>query len=126
MQLNRLILLAAGAAFCSAALAANPAYRPDLATLPAVPRHELPAAALQRALDAAAAHPVRERFAVRVPSGLALGQGLWDKADAQTARWRVRLSSPGAISMSAHLFPIALPAGAQLRVYGADAKTVLG
>jgi len=126
MHLRRLIVLAAVAAFGSAALAANPAYRPDLATLPAVPRHELPAVALQHALDDAAAHPIRERYAVRVPMGLALGQGLWDKADAQTARWRLRLSSPGALSMSAHLFPITLPTGAQLHVYGADAKTVLG
>lgn len=117
---------------CIAVLAGPPAqaadgHRPDRATLPDVPRRELPPQAVAHAM-AQADHPTRpRRFAVGVASGASLADGRWDSsARSGIARWRLRLRSPGARSVSAHLAPLALPPAAQLWIYGAKDGPVFG
>jgi MYXO-CTERM domain-containing protein len=99
--------------------------QPDLGTLAGVPQHALPRAAVQQAL----AEPPRKerpyRYAVGVDVALSTAQGQWQTLGAARA-WRLRLSSADARSLSAHLWPLELPAGARLWVYGADAAEVYG
>lgn len=119
-------LLACIAALAGGAAYAAPAPRPDSENLSAVPRHDFPEQAVQRAL-ARADRPTRpRRYAVAVPAGLDLADGRWDTVDLTTARWRLRLHSAGARSISVRLEPIVLPQGAQLWVYGPAGRTVLG
>jgi lysyl endopeptidase len=108
----------------SAAHAAAPTFAPDLATLPAVPRVELRAAAVDQALAA----PVKNRpyqYAVPVPLALAPRQGVWLGRGAQ-ASWRLRVQSPGALSLSVQLEQVTLPAGAELWVYDPKAQLTHG
>ena len=108
--------------------AAAPAttFQPDLATRAAVPRHELPAAAVQAAL-ARADQPQRpQRFAVPVALKLPLADGRWQLLEGDRHRWRLRLHSPGAQSLSARLAPLQLPPGAELWVHGARGETAYG
>lgn len=119
-------LLAAVISLCaaSAAHAAPPPFTPDLATLQAVPRVQLPAAAVEKAL----AEPVKGRpyqYAVSVPITLAPRQGLSLARGAQ-ASWRVRLHSPGAHSLGLQLEQAALPAGTQLWAYDPQARLTHG
>lgn len=106
------------------AAAAAPAFRPDLATLQAVPRAELPAAAVARAL----AEPVKGRpyqFAVPVELELAPRQGVWLARDGM-ASWRLRLHSQGARSLSLQFAQPVLPDGATLWVYDPRARLTHG
>ena len=108
----------------SAAHAATPPFKPDLATLQAVPRVELPAAAVAKALAA----PVKGRpyqYAVPVALKLAPQQGLWLARGAE-ASWRLRLHSPGAVSLSVQLEQAALPPGTQLWTYDPQARLMHG
>ena len=99
----------------SAVAAAAPQFRPDLATLPAVPRVELPADAVRKAL----AEPVKSQpyqYAVPVELDLAPAQGRWATLGTQRS-WRLRLRSPGALSLGLQLEQPFLPDGATLWVY---------
>lgn len=114
-----LLLCAAGPAHAAAA-----PFIPDLATLPAVPRVEPRAAAIDKALAA----PIKSRpyqYAVEAPLALALRQGLWLGRGAQ-ASWRVRVHSPGALSLGLRLEQVTLPAGAELWVYDPKAQRTHG
>lgn len=107
-----------------AAHAAAPAFRPDLATLSAVPRLELPTEAVRKALD----QPVKNRpyqFAVPVDLEVSPAQGRWDGAGTLRS-WRLRLHSPGALSLSLQLAQPALPAGATLWIYDPAARLTHG
>jgi len=104
------ILLAVAA---PAAIAAE--FTPDLASLPAVPRLELPPQQVQKAL----AEPIKSRpyqFAVPVDLTLSAPQGLW-LTRGDIASWRLRLHSQGALSLSLQLGELMLPAGSKLWVY---------
>ena len=95
--------------------AAAPQFRPDLATLPAVPRVDLPSDAVRKAL----AEPVKSQpyqYAVPVELDLAPAQGRWQALGAQRS-WRLRLRSPGALSLGLQLEQPFLPDGATLWVY---------
>lgn len=108
----------------SAAHAAAPPFTPDLATLPAVPRVELPAAAVEKAL----AEPVKGRpyrYAVPVALTLAPQQGLWLPRGTGKS-WRLRVQSPGALSLGLQLEQAALPAGTQLWAYDPQARLTHG
>lgn len=99
---------------------------PDLASLASVPRVSLPAVALSKAL---AAEPKKNRpfqFAVGVATDFTLAHGAWDTLPDGTRRWRLRLDSPGAKSLSLHFFPFDLPPGASLWIYAADGSLVQG
>jgi len=117
-----LFLLSAMAAFPAAAAG----FRPDLATLPAVPRHALPAVAVERALAAAPHRDQPFDFAAGVAAGVSLADGQWREAGPGTLSWRARLASPGATSLSLHLAPFELPAGAELWLYDATGALVHG
>jgi lysyl endopeptidase len=117
------VLGSAGPAHDARAAAPTP---PDLTALATVPRHALPDAAVRDAL-ARSDRPARpRRFAVPVALNLPLAQGRWQLLDDGAARWRLRLHSPGARSLSAHLAPLQLPAGAELWVYGGRGETPRG
>ena len=95
--------------------AAAPQFRPDLATLAAVPRIDLPTDAVRKAL----AEPVKSQpfqYAVPVDLDLAPAQGRWQSLGAQRG-WRLRLRSPGALSLGLQLEQPFLPDGATLWVY---------
>jgi len=116
-------ILAAGA--LALAMPAFAAFKPDTATVNAVPRVALPAASVQKALAVPAKdHPFQ--FAVPVERHIALADGRWDTLDAQTLSWRVRIGSPGAHSLSVHLAPLVLPPSARLWVYDAAGALVHG
>ncbi len=107
-----------------AALGAAPQFRPDLATLPAVPRLELPAESVRKAL----AEPVKHRpfqYAVPVDLQISTAQGRWQDGEAQRS-WRLRLRSPGALSLSLQLAQPTLPAGATLWIYDPAARLTHG
>jgi lysyl endopeptidase len=110
---------------CAAGVAQAAApFKPDLATLHAVPRVELPAAAVQKAL----AEPIKGtpyQFAVPVDLVLAPRQGRWTTRDG-VASWRLRLRSPGAKSLSLQLADPGLPEGAELWVYDPRGQLVHG
>ena len=119
-------LFAALLSLCAAgpAHAAASAFQPDLATLQAVPRIEPRAAVLDKALAA----PVKNlpyQYAVAVPLALAPRQGLWLGRGAQ-ASWRLRVHSPGALSLGLQLQEATLPAGAELWVYDPKAQLTHG
>lgn len=112
------LLLVLGAAVPLPDALAAATFKPDVATLAAVPRLEPAAAAVQDAL-AHADRPERPlRYAVAVPLPLPLSAGRWRPLGDGLASWRLRLASPGARSLSARLAPFTLPPGAQLWVYG--------
>ncbi|MGQ0585870.1 MAG: trypsin-like serine peptidase [Gammaproteobacteria bacterium] len=99
---------------------AAPAFEPDLATLAAVPRVEVPAAAVRKALD----EPIKGRpyqIAVAVDMDLSEARGQWESRGARR-NWRLRLGSPGARTLSLHLEASLLPEGSQLWVYDPAAR----
>lgn len=111
-------------------LGSGPAYsialKPDLASLDAVPRVSLPAVALSKAL---AAEPKKHRpfqFAVGVATDFTLSHGAWDTLPDGSRRWRLRLDSPGAKSLSLHFAPFELPSDAAVWIYAADGSLVQG
>lgn len=107
-----------------AAPAAAPQLRPDLATLTAVPRVALPAEAVRKAL----AEPVKHRpfqYAVPVDLQVSPAQGRWQDAGAQRS-WRLRIHSPGALSLSLQFAQPTLPAGATLWIYDPAARLTHG
>ena len=127
IRTRALLLLALGCAIQAPANAAVPAPSlPDRAALHAVPVHELRADVVAAAVARAdrAARP--RRFAVPVRLGLSLAAGRWEAPQDGVARWRLRVTSPGARSLSVHLAPVQLPPGAQLWVYAPRGDAVNG
>jgi hypothetical protein len=120
--LSAAILL--GCAFLAPAHASESLFQPDLRTLAAVPRVELPLPAVRKALT----HEVKGRpfqFAVPVDLPLSARQGVW-QVDGDTARWRLRVRSAGARSLSLKFERPALPAGSTLWIYDPRADLVHG
>jgi lysyl endopeptidase len=121
-----LLLLACAAPLSclGTAFGAAPQFRPDLATLSVVPRLELPAEAVRKAL----AEPVKHRpfqYAVPVEVQVGSAQGRWRDDGAQRS-WRLRIHSPGALSLSVHFAQPTLPAGATLWIYDPAARLTHG
>jgi len=100
------------------------AWTPDTASLAAVARHRLPAVPLATAIEQARSSPLA--FASGIAYPLDQDDGSWDQPEAGTARWRLRLESPGALNLGLKLDRLQLPAGAQLWFYGADGRDVQG
>lgn len=92
-----------------------------------MPRYELSADAIQTALQSAPdPHGRPLQFAVGVPTDLRLTEGRWDDLDADTARWRLRLRSPGALSLNLQLADVRLPPSAQLWLYDISGRIAQG
>lgn len=113
------------------ALTANAAHAvklaPDLAGLAGLPQITLPVATVQKGLQTAERRKdLPLQFAVGVAMPLGLADGAWDEANASTARWRLKLHSPGAYSLHAHLSRFRVPAGAELWFYDAQGQLIQG
>ena len=108
---------------------AAPRLQPDLDSLPAVPHFAVAGAQAAHALlRQHAAHRRGEppRFAAAVDLPLHLADGRWDRLDAQTWSWRVRVGSAGAklLNFRFDRFQL-LPSGA-LYIYDAQGQLVHG
>jgi len=104
---------------------ASGAWMPDLAGLAAVPQVAVPVSVVQKGLLTAAQRKgLPLQFAVPVAMRLGLSDGIWDEADAETARWRLKLYSPGAYSLHVHFSRLRLPPGAELRFYDTQGQRV--
>ncbi|RMH22082.1 MAG: hypothetical protein D6696_04135, partial [Acidobacteria bacterium] len=67
------------------------------------------------------------RFAHRVPASLdPAAAGTWEELDGGERLWRLRLRSPGALSLNLHFDRFELPPGARLWVYNRGRDHVLG
>lgn len=100
------------------------AYTPDTASLAGVPQVLLPAAEVADAVAAAKGDPLQ--YAVAEALNIDARSGVWDAPESGIARWRLRVASPGARSLSFHFERLQLPEGAELRIHGADARDVQG
>jgi hypothetical protein len=102
------------------------------ASLEAVARVEMPAVdvAAHLAEDAAREStgvPAPLRFAARLETALTPATaGTWQTLDDSSSLWRVRIASPGALSLNLGLDRFELPAGAALWLYDADGAMVQG
>lgn len=105
-------------------LPAAPAFTPELASLARTPAVLLEAAPIAQTIAASKSEP--RRYAVGQILGSDVRHGAWDAPAPGIARWRLRLRSDGAQSMSLRLEDLQLPAGAQLWIYGADGADVQG
>src|SRR4051794_35936614 len=86
---------------CTLAIAAWPAlaFTPDVSQVQSLPLHMV-RAPLAKAIEVATTKGEAYRFAVRADFPLELADGQWDQLDAATARWRMRVTSPGAQSLN--------------------------
>lgn len=104
--------------------AAASAYVPDTATLGQVPRLALAAAPVSAAVEAVKHEALR--YAVTQPLTADARNGLWDAPAPGLARWRLRIASAGAQSLSLRLHRLQLPQGAELYLYAASGADVQG
>lgn len=100
-----------------------------LLSLPATAADELlhyvlPPTQVDSAVDAAKGRPLQ--YAVALPTRLDAADGSWDSPAPGIARWRLGLSSSGAVSLSLKLADLQLPAGSALRWIGEDSGDVQG
>lgn len=100
------------------------AYVPDTTSLADVPVLLLPAAEVTEAVDTAKHDPLR--YAVAEALDVDVRGGAWDAPEAGIARWRLRVASTGARSLSFHFEHLHLPDGAELRIHAADGRDVQG
>lgn len=100
------------------------AIQPRLDRLAAVPQALLPAAEVKQDIERHKGEPLR--YAVGHALLLDQRSGAWDEAAPGIARWRLRVSSEGARSLSLHLKNLQLPEGAQLWLSGTDGHDVQG
>ncbi|MDP3858615.1 MAG: serine protease [Stagnimonas sp.] len=100
------------------------AFQPELAGLAALPQALLPAAEVQAEIGHHKEQPLR--YAVGHALALDQRNGAWDEASPGVARWRLRIASEGARSLSLHLQGLRLPPATELWLYGADGRDVQG
>jgi hypothetical protein len=100
------------------------AFTPDLADLASVPI-ALVRAPLAKQIELAAEKTQPLQFAVKAPLSLQLRDGVWDSIDGD-ARWRLRVRSPGAQSVSFEFARFALPASGALWIYDVVGALVQG
>ncbi|NKF21781.1 trypsin-like serine peptidase [Solimonas marina] len=99
------------------------AYTPDVSDLGNVALVQLDAKIVKSAVAAAKSDPLQ--FAVGVGMNATADSGSWDEPETGTARWRLRVASSGADSMSFAIKNLQLPADAKLYLYsdgGADVQ----
>ncbi len=123
MTLTLTAALLIASAVGTTAPGASPEFRPDLGTLQAVPRFELPQRAVEKALEQAKGQPYQ--YAVPVDLEFTPRQGLWLERGG-TASWRLVIHSRGATSLSLHLAGPDLPPGARVWTYDSRGRRVHG
>lgn len=126
-RMVRALLLLSGLLALSAQAA--PGLQPNLETLPAVPHFSVAGAEAARALQQQ--QPARRngeppRFAAGVALPLQLADGHWDRLEADTWSWRVRVGSPGARLLNFRFSEFHLPPSGRLYVYDAAGRLVQG
>lgn len=106
--------------------AAVDGFTPDLAGVASIPRYAADGASVAKAVAAAKASKSEPlRFAVAAALPLTLSQGAWS-ISGDTAIWRARMASPGALSLGLEFSKFAVPAGGALYVYDPAAALVQG
>lgn len=124
-----LALLAAGPGLAQVSAGGTP---PSFAThlREALPTFELPAPDLNRFLaEDATADKTTTPWRFGAPIAVDLGldnSGTWSELPDGGRVWRLRLSSPGAVSLNIQYDRFALPAGAQFFLYTDDRAQVIG
>lgn len=86
--------------------------------LAAVPQTLLAPAEVQAEIGRVQGNPLR--YAVAEALNLDQRSGAWDETEAGLARWRLRIASANARSLSLHLRDLNLPEGAELWLYDAS------
>lgn len=111
---------------CRAASAAAPETGLALtaASLSALPEARLPAAQVRERVEAFKSRPLN--FSVSVPLALDERHGQWDLAAPGIARWRLRVESEGASSLSLVLSRVRLPQGAAVWFHDGQGRDVQG
>jgi lysyl endopeptidase len=117
----RLALLSLLLPLCPAAFAAERVADLLATTLAAI---ELPAAAALAATIDGKANALQ--FATAIPVAFDLRHGSWDAPQAGALRWRLRLRSAGARSLSLRLEQVQIPEDASLWFYAADGSGLQG
>lgn len=97
---------------------------PSMDRLDSAPLHTLRTAIDKAASDRQFGAPLR--FATEVPVTLGIGDGAWDSPAPGVARWRLRVSSDGARSLSFRLQDLHLPPGAELWVFDRQGRDIQG
>lgn len=97
---------------------------PSLDQLDRAPLHTLQVAIEKSAGEAQAGAPLR--FATEVPVTFGVQDGAWDSPASGVARWRLRVSSEGARSLSFRLQDLHLPPGAELWVFDRQGRDIQG
>ena len=105
---------------------------PDVRTLDTVERREMPRVDVQRLL---AEDAERQRTNVPLPTRYAINHqvsltpetsGTWETLDDGSRLWRLRLSSPGALSISLGIEEFGLRAGTAFWIHAPDGSRVQG
>ncbi|ROH91937.1 serine protease [Stagnimonas aquatica] len=96
----------------------TPAKASQRLALTAVPQTLLTPAEVRAEIGRVQGDPLR--YAVAEPLNLDQRSGAWDQTETGLARWRLRIASDGARSLSLHLRELNLPQGAQLWLYDAS------
>ncbi|WP_028080732.1 trypsin-like serine peptidase [Solimonas soli] len=100
------------------------AYTPTLDDLAGVALVELSPVTVKAAVIEAKHRPLQ--FAVGTPLAIGTSRGTWDQPEAGIARWRLRVGSSGAKSLSFAFDSLQLPPGAALYLYGSAGADVQG
>jgi lysyl endopeptidase len=101
------------------------ALTPELAGLGALPGATV-TRSLSQEIERASRNQRPYQFAVSTPLAASLEHGHWDALDAETLRWRMRVASPGARSLSLELSRFHLPANASFWFYDPQGGIVHG
>ena len=104
---------------------ASAQFQPRLNDLSQLPLHTVPSALVRAKIAGVQAVSQKQGplpFAVSLPLGLSLADGEWDALDADTLRWRTRVTSQGAQSLHFHFSAFELPPKAELWIYSADGQ----
>lgn len=96
------------------------------ATLPlsSVAEYRLPPTAVAAGIETGKSDSLQ--FAATVPVNLGVGDGSWDEPVPGIARWRLRLHSEDALSLSLRLESLRLPPGAALSYSGTQGEDIQG
>ena len=123
-----LVAFAVAALACSvpSVSAQSGAVDRDLSSVPVVRIPPLDTGALRAEDDLRNQEGLPPRFAVPTPTLLRPAtDGIWDQGDAQVQRWRLRITSPGAVSLNLGFTGYYMPPGGELSIYAVNGSYAL-